>query len=105
MSSELRHVYHSLAVRRSVLYLDLFPARSDLIERVVIVSGHLLLKCSRRHVDQRALQADLIVMGSPVTDDGLRIGPVFEPVLVQTTVPNASIEAFSKHVLGWLGPA
>jgi hypothetical protein len=35
----------------------------------------------------------------------LRIGPVFEPVLVQTTVPNASIEAFSKHVLGWLGPA
>ncbi len=63
MSSELWHVYHSLAVRRSVLYLDFFPQGSNLIERVVIVSGHLLLKCSRRHVDQQALQTDLIVMG------------------------------------------
>lgn len=81
MSSELRHVYHVLRFDVSRFILTFSPPGSNLIERVVIVSGHLLLKCSRRHVDQRALQADLIVMGSPVTDDALRIGPVFEPVL------------------------
>jgi len=69
-----------------------------------MVSGHVLLACSRRHVVQGAVRTDRVVMGSPVVDEAPGIGQIFKPVLVQTTIPEATVAALDKRVLSRLGP-
>jgi hypothetical protein len=83
-----------------------FPFRvANLIERVIIRSSHLLLEDGRRRVAQRAVWTDRMVVGAPVADDALSVGQILKPVLVQTSVLEASVDALNQRVRGRLGRA
>lgn len=67
-----------------------------------MVSSRVLLEYKERLVAQRTVRPLLVVVTTPVVDDGAGIVQILEPRLIQTTVAKASIERLDKRVWGRL---
>ncbi len=61
-----------------------------------------MLECGRGDIAKRAMWTHLVVVSLPVADDAPSVGQILKPVLVQTAVSEASVEAFNKSVLAGL---
>jgi len=56
-------------------------------------------KLGWRHVPQRAVRPDLVVVETPRLDLAARVGQVDKPVLVQALVTKLAVEALDEAVL------